>query len=34
MLATSHPESALGEADLVWQDFVGHEPAELPWTHG
>ncbi|MGI9040929.1 MAG: HAD family hydrolase [Gemmatimonadales bacterium] len=34
MLATSHPESALGEADLVWRDFVGHEPAELPWTHG
>jgi beta-phosphoglucomutase len=33
MLATSHPEEACGEADLVWKDFVGHQPAELPWAH-
>jgi beta-phosphoglucomutase len=33
MLATSHPEDACGDADLVWQDFVGHDPAELPWAH-
>jgi HAD superfamily hydrolase (TIGR01509 family) len=33
MLATSHPESACGDADLVWRDFVGHEPSELPWAH-
>jgi beta-phosphoglucomutase len=34
MLATSHPEDACGEADLVWRDFVGHDAAELPWAHG
>jgi HAD superfamily hydrolase (TIGR01509 family) len=33
MLATSHPEAACGEADLVWRDFVGHDAAELPWAH-
>ena len=33
MLATSHPEDACGEADLVWRDFLGHDAAELPWTH-
>jgi beta-phosphoglucomutase len=33
MLATSHPEDAFGEADLVWRDFVGHDAAELPWAH-
>jgi beta-phosphoglucomutase-like phosphatase (HAD superfamily) len=33
MLATSHPEDACGEADLVWRDFVGHDAAELPWAH-
>jgi HAD superfamily hydrolase (TIGR01509 family) len=33
MLTTSHPENACREADLVWQDFVGHDPAELPWAH-
>jgi beta-phosphoglucomutase len=33
MLATSHPEDACGDADLVWRDFVGHDPAELPWAH-
>lgn len=29
MLTTSHPPSALREADLVWDSFVGHAPAEL-----
>ncbi len=29
MLTTSHPEAACADADLVWRDFVGHEPAEL-----
>jgi beta-phosphoglucomutase len=33
MLATSHPEAACREADLVWSNFVGHEPGELPWAH-
>jgi beta-phosphoglucomutase len=33
MLTTSHPEEACGDADLVWQDFLGHDPAELPWAH-
>jgi HAD superfamily hydrolase (TIGR01509 family) len=33
MLATSHPETACSEADLVWRDFVGHEATELPWAH-
>jgi HAD superfamily hydrolase (TIGR01509 family) len=33
MLATSHPEDACAEADLVWRDFVGHDAAELPWAH-
>jgi phosphoglycolate phosphatase/beta-phosphoglucomutase len=33
VLATSHPETAFGDADLVWRDFVGHDAAELPWAH-
>jgi HAD superfamily hydrolase (TIGR01509 family) len=33
MITTSHSEAACQEADLVWSDFVGHEPAELPWAH-
>lgn len=33
MLATSHPENAFDTADLVWQNFVGHDPADLPWAH-
>ena len=33
MLATSHPEAACREADLVWRDFVGHDASELPWEH-
>ena len=31
MLSTSHGEDACAGADLVWPDFSGHEPAELPW---
>ena len=33
MLATSHGEEACAGADLVWRDFTGHEPADLPWPH-
>jgi beta-phosphoglucomutase len=33
MLTTSHPEKACADADLVWQNFVGRTPAELPWAH-
>jgi beta-phosphoglucomutase len=33
MLATSHAEDLIGRADLVWRDFTGHAPAELPWAH-
>jgi HAD superfamily hydrolase (TIGR01509 family) len=29
MLTTSHPPHALREADLVWDSFAGHAPAEL-----
>jgi HAD superfamily hydrolase (TIGR01509 family) len=32
MLTTSHNGDACADADLVWRDFVGHEPAEL-WPH-
>lgn len=37
MVATSHPAGDLAGADLVWTDFRGHTPAELPWkaaAHG
>jgi HAD superfamily hydrolase (TIGR01509 family) len=33
MLATSHDEAACAGADLVWRDFTGHAPADLPWAH-
>jgi len=33
MLATSHGEQDCTAADVVWQDFTGHAPAELPWSH-
>jgi HAD superfamily hydrolase (TIGR01509 family) len=34
-LATSHPAADLaGAADLVWDDFEGHHPGELPWREG
>lgn len=31
MLATSHPRTHLTGADLIWTDFTGHHPSELPW---
>lgn len=34
MLSTSHGEESCVGADLVWPDFTGHDPAELPWAHG
>ena len=33
MLSTSHGEEACAGADLVWRDFTGHSPADLPWRH-
>ncbi len=33
MLATSHTEDVIGKADLIWRDFVGRAPADLPWAH-
>ena len=33
MLTTSHPRAALADADLVWDNFIGHRPADLPWPH-
>jgi beta-phosphoglucomutase len=32
MLTTSYAGEACAGADLVWRDFLGHEPAEL-WPH-
>jgi HAD superfamily hydrolase (TIGR01509 family) len=32
MLSTSHPATELREADLVWPDFVGRHPRDLPWA--
>ena len=31
MLTTSHPREALADADLVWDDFRGRHPRDLPW---
>jgi beta-phosphoglucomutase len=33
MLATSHDEACLAEGDVVWRDFVGRTPSQLPWTN-
>lgn len=33
VLTTSHEKESLDDADLVWRDFVGHTPADLPWAH-
>jgi HAD superfamily hydrolase (TIGR01509 family) len=33
MLSTSHSEDLITAADLVWSDFVGHTPTDLPWAH-
>ena len=33
MLSTSYDEAVIGKADLIWPDFVGRTPADLPWAH-
>jgi HAD superfamily hydrolase (TIGR01509 family) len=33
MLTTSYPADSLAEGDVVWRDFTGREPHELPWAH-
>jgi HAD superfamily hydrolase (TIGR01509 family) len=32
MLTTSHPAGQLAAADLVWDDFRGRHPRQLPWA--
>jgi beta-phosphoglucomutase-like phosphatase (HAD superfamily) len=32
MLTTSHAEDALAEGDVVWRDFRGRAPRDLPWA--
>jgi beta-phosphoglucomutase len=32
MLTTSHPAADLSAADIVWDDFRGRLPRELPWA--
>jgi HAD superfamily hydrolase (TIGR01509 family) len=32
MLSTSHAEGALADGDVVWRDFIGRTPRELPWA--
>ncbi len=34
MLTTSHAEDSLAAGDVVWRDFVGRSPSDLPWAHG
>ena len=34
LLTTSHAETALADGDVVWRDFTGRTPGELPWAHG
>ena len=33
MLSTSYEAAAIEKADLIWPDFVGRTPADLPWAH-
>jgi beta-phosphoglucomutase len=33
VLTTSHDEGSLAAGDVVWPDFVGRGPHELPWAH-
>ena len=33
MLSTSHAQDSLTGGDVVWRDFVGRAPDELPWAH-
>jgi HAD superfamily hydrolase (TIGR01509 family) len=32
MLTTSHAEEALAAGDVVWRDFLGRSPRDLPWA--
>ena len=32
MLTTSHPDDALAAGDVVWRDFLGRAPRDLPWA--
>ena len=32
MLTTTHVSALLADADLIWNDFTGRHPAELPWS--
>ena len=32
MLTTSHAEDALADGDVVWRDFIGRAPRDLPWA--
>jgi len=34
MLTTSHAEDALTASDVVWRNFIGRSPRDLPWSHG
>jgi sugar-phosphatase len=33
MLSTSHAEDSLAGGDVVWRDFVGRAPDQLPWAY-
>jgi beta-phosphoglucomutase-like phosphatase (HAD superfamily) len=33
VLTTSHPTESFAAADLVWPDFAGRRPGDLPWRH-
>jgi HAD superfamily hydrolase (TIGR01509 family) len=33
MLSTSYAKDSLAGGDVVWPDFVGRAPDELPWAH-
>ena len=33
MLTTSHGEEALAAGDVVWRDFLGRSPRDLPWAN-
>jgi HAD superfamily hydrolase (TIGR01509 family) len=33
LLSTSHAEDSLTGGDVVWRDFIGRVPDQLPWAH-
>jgi beta-phosphoglucomutase len=33
MLSTSHEDAVIKQADVIWPDFVGRTPADLPWAY-